>query len=230
MVEVVACSVRGPAHIAQSEPCQDAWMTVRDKEGSLAVVCDGMGSSPQARAGARAGCIAARDTWRLWRKSKAGTGEDFIRIMESAWRLRLGEILPENAATTCLVYAENKFGSAFTAQLGDGLIARCDKTAATIFRTNREEFGFTKGLGTIHKLADWSYSIGPVLTSEERLLMATDGVAEDLLPDRVADLATWIVNEISLTNRPGLALSRELKDWPVPFHRDDKTLLVMWKR
>ena len=230
MVRVVASSVRGPSHARDGLPCQDAWLAVADARASLAVVCDGMGSRPRSREGSRAATLAARDAWRLWQRSPVGTVEDLIRLVEAAWRLRLGRVPAEEAATTCLLYAEDGHGRAAQAQLGDGLIARRSHVGAVSVHPSRSEgFGLTLALGTPHSLSDWSFAIVQPVDPGDMLLLATDGVSEDLEPDRIGDLAAWVVDDLGPLQRPGRALTRELRNWPVPHHQDDKTLLVMWK-
>jgi hypothetical protein len=230
VVRVVASSVRGPSHARDGLPCQDAWLAVADGRGCLAVVCDGLGSRPRAREGSRAATLATRDAWRLWRRSPVGTVEDLIRLIEAAWRLRLGPVPADEAATTCLVYAEDGHGRAAQAQLGDGMIARRSPDGAVAVHPTRSRgFGLTLALGTPHTLADWSFGLVEPLGPGEVLLLATDGVSEDLKADRLGDLAAWVVDELGPLRRPGGALRRELRDWPVPHHQDDKTLLVMWK-
>ena len=230
MVRVVATSVRGPAHVKEGLPCQDSWLAVAAPRASLAVVCDGMGSRPRSREGARAATLAVRDAWRLWQRSPVGSVEDLIRIVEAAWRLRLREVAGEEASTTCLFYAEDGHGRAAQAQLGDGLIARRAADGAVAVHPSRSEgFGLTHALGTPHSLADWSFTVVESLAPGERLVLATDGVSEDLEAGRIGDLATWVADEIGATQHPARALARELRNWPVPHHRDDKTLLVMWK-
>lgn len=230
MVRRVASSVCGPSHVQDGLPCQDAWLAVTDAHASLMVVCDGMGSRPQARAGSRAATLAVRDAWRLWRRSPVGLIEDLIRLIEAAWRLRLGRIIPNDAATTCLVYAEDNFGRAVQAQLGDGLIARRSMDGVVAIHSSRSEgYGFTQALGTPHTLADWSLAEVKPIDAGEILLLATDGVSEDLNPTRIGDLAVWIVDELGPLQRPSNALAYELRNWPVDHHQDDKTLLVMWK-
>ena len=231
MVRVVASSVRGPAHAQEGLPCQDAWKADTGSRASFAVVCDGMGSRPRAQVGARAATLAARDAWRLWRRSAAGTVEDLIRLLEAAWRIRLGEILPDSAATTCLVYAEDEHGRAALLQLGDGLMARRTRDGAVIVHPAgcAREFGATLALGTPHALADWSWNLTAPLARGEALVMATDGVADDLDHRRLGELAAWIMDEFGALPHPGRALALELRGWPVPHHLDDKTLLVMWK-
>lgn len=230
MVRVVASSVRGPSHTRDGLRCQDAWLAVADARASMAVVCDGLGSRARSREGSRAATLAVRDAWRLWRRSPVGTVEDLIRLVEVAWRLRLGQVPAEEAATTCLLYAEDNHGRAAQAQLGDGLIARRSPAGAvTVHPTRSEGFGFTLALGAPHTLADWSLTLVKPLGPAEVLLIATDGVSEDLEPDRLGDLAAWVVDELGPLQRPGRALAHELRHWPVPHHQDDKTLLAMWK-
>jgi serine/threonine protein phosphatase PrpC len=79
-------------------------------------------------------------------------------------------------------------------------------------------------------MADWSFAWVAPLTPQERLLLATDGVSEDLEAGRIGDLAVWVADELGTRQHPARALARELRKWPVPHHQDDKTLLVMWKR
>jgi serine/threonine protein phosphatase PrpC len=230
VVRVVASSVRGPSHTRDGLPCQDSWRAVADVRASLAVVCDGMGSRPRSREGSRAATLATRDAWRLWCRSPVGSVEDLIRLVEAAWRLRLGRVPPGEAATTCLIYAEDGHGRAAQAQLGDGLIARRAIDGAIAAHPTRSEgFGLTHALGTPHTLTDWSFVLVEPLATGEVLLLATDGVSEDLEPDRIGDLATWVVDGLGPLQRPGRALAHELRNWPVPHHQDDKTLLVMWK-
>jgi len=230
VVRVVASSVRGPAHLRDGLPCQDAWLAVADPRASLAVVCDGMGSRSRSREGSRAAIAAARDAWRLWRRSPSGSVEDLIRLLEIAWRLRLNGTSQDDAATTCLAYAEDGHGRAAQAQLGDGLIARRagDGTVAR-HPARTAEFGATHALGTPHKLADWSWSLAAPLAPGEAVLLATDGVSDDLDVTRIGDLVSWVMNELGSLRSPSRALGQELRRWPVPHHQDDKTLLVMWK-
>ena len=230
MVRVVASSVRGPAHARSGLPCQDAWLAVAGGNASLAVVCDGMGSRPRAREGSRAATLAARDAWRSWQRSMVGSGEDFVRLLEVSWRFRLQTTPSAEAATTCLVFAEDGHGRAAFLQLGDGLIARRAADGAVQVHPGRTGgFGATDALGTPHSLSDWSLSLTRPLASGESVLLATDGVSEDLEPDRIGELMAWVIKELGPEPNANRLLRSELRAWPVPAHQDDKTLLVMWK-
>lgn len=230
MVRVVATSVRGPSHVRDDLPCQDAWLAVASPRACLAVVCDGLGSRPRSREGAQAATLAVRDAWRMWQRSPVGTVEDMIRLVEAGWRLRLGRVPAEEAATTCLLYAEDGHGRAVQAQLGDGLIARRSADGDVAVHPSRGTgFGLTHALGTPHTLAEWSNAWVTPLAVGDTLLLATDGVSEDLNPDRLGSLAAWIVDDLGVHKRPGRVLAHELRNWPIPHHHDDKTLLAMWR-
>ena len=230
MVRVVASSVRGPAHVREGLPCQDAWLAVRSPRASFAVVCDGMGSRPRSRDGARAATLAARDAWRTWSRSPVGTVEDLVRLLEVCWRLRLGELPPEDCATTCLLYAEDGHGRAALAQLGDGLATRrAADGVVSVHPSKTGDFGLTHALGCPHTLDDWSLALVPPLAAGESLLLATDGVSQDLEPARLGDLVSWVIDELASEPHAWRRLASELRRWPVPHHQDDKTLLVMWK-
>ncbi|TNF32995.1 MAG: hypothetical protein EP329_08935 [Deltaproteobacteria bacterium] len=224
---VTGCSVRGPAHVRDGSPGQDAWSAVAEPV-AFAVACDGMGSRPLAHEGARAATRAALRAWRLWRRSNAGSPEDLVRLIEVLWRLDLGGIAPAEACTTCLVYAEDLHGRAVVAQLGDGLIVRRSPDGAVTTHPSRKlDFGTTHALGAPHTLADWSLAVAPPLAPGESLLLATDGVSEDLLRDRLDGLMRWLHAELDSRRAPHHWLRRELHRWPVAHHGDDKTLVML---
>lgn len=230
MVRVVASSVTGPAHQRYGLPCQDAWLAVPSDRACFAVVCDGMGSRPRAREGARAAIRAARDAWRAWSRSPVGSVEDLVRLLEVFWRLRLGTLPPEDCATTCLLYGEDGHGRAAIAQLGDGLIAhRAGDGRIRVHPSRTNDFGLTDALGCPHTLGHWSLALVAPLRPGEALLLATDGVSEDLEPSRLGDLVAWVTDDLGLQPQPWRQLAAELRRWPVPGHHDDKTLLVMWR-
>jgi len=236
---LLACSVRGPAHIAEGAPCQDAWLGVCEPAARLAVVCDGLGSRARSREGAQAATRAARAAWRLWRRGPEAGAEELVRLLEVLWRLQLlalaeaagGAPSPDEAATTCLVYAEDGRGRALVAQLGDGLIARRGADGRCVrHRVARDlDFNRTHALGTPHALSDWSLELTAALAPGEALLMATDGVSEDLDLRQLDEFARWLLEDVARRPAPAAALARELRAWPVPHHRDDKTLLVTWR-
>jgi serine/threonine protein phosphatase PrpC len=227
----LGASVRGPAHARLGEPNQDAWCARIGPTGALAVVADGMGSRALARQGARAAVAACTSAWRHWTASPRGTGEDLVRLIEVLWRMRLGHTPMTDAATTCVVCALRADGGGVFVQLGDGLAGIRDAHGS--FRSltpERTTFGsVTRSLGTPHGLRDWTIeSLDPVEPGSA-LLIATDGVADDLLPESRAGFVEWLICDVAAKPSPQRALGRVLRDWPVPKHLDDKTLVLLWE-
>lgn len=80
------------------------------------------------------------------------------------------------------------------------------------------------GLGVRHGLTDWGLHTITPLPPGGALILASDGVADDLQPKRWADFVTWLVSDVACDPAPVRRLQRELRAWPVPHHRDDKTV------
>ncbi len=223
--------MRGPAHVREKRLNEDAWYARIAVSGALAVVCDGMGSRPAARIGARAAATASRRAWRHWSRSPQGKGEDLIRLIEVLWRLELGPTQPEDASTTCLVCALRADGSGVLLQLGDGIIGM-RHADGTFSSSTPERTGFastTMALGTPHALRDWSMQEFGPMEPGTAILLATDGISDDLVPERRAAFVAWIMDEVASSSSPNRRMAEALRKWPVPHHRDDKTLIVLWK-
>jgi len=227
----VGASIRGPAHAREKRLNEDAWCARIGASGALAVVCDGMGSRSAARIGAKAAVAAVRRAWNHWHRAPRGTAEDFIRLIEVLWRFELGTTRAEDAATTCLVCALRADESGVLLQLGDGIVGtRCAN--GTFVPLTPERSGFassTIALGTLHALRDWQMLEFRSIEPGTAFLLATDGISDDLVPERRPGFVTWIIDEIAANPSPNRQMATALRKWPVPHHRDDKTLIVVWK-
>jgi hypothetical protein len=231
VVRVVASQrSRGPAHVKEGLPCQDAWLAVAAPRASLAVVCDGMGSRPRSREGARAATLAVRDAWRLWQRSPVGVVEDLIRIVEAAWRLRLREVAAEEAPRR--VSSTRRTGTAVRRRRSSA--TGSSHGAQRDWQRSRPPFSQRR---LRDSLTRWDTTLARRLVLHLRRAAGSERAARARhrwriggpRAGRIGDLATWVADETRRDPTPGRALARELRNWPVPHHRDDKTLLVMWK-
>ena len=61
------------------------------------------------------------------------------------------------------------------------------------------------------------------------IVLCTDGVADDLLPNRFGDFLDWLVTEAKPEppQKRRRMLERALREWPTPNHLDDKTVAVV---
>lgn len=230
--QMFGASVRGPRNEQAGRNNQDAWLCARGSAGHLIVVCDGLGSRVSSEVGARAACVAVRRAVSLWPGVASGADPQLLaRLVEVIWRLVLAPRKAEECATTCMFALREPGGHLLIAGLGDGLalLRRADGTLLT--RTGRREDDFaneTCALGTPHRPSDWWVMIDPP-ASGRTVVLATDGVSDDLDPTRLDAFAQWLAAEVgSLSGSArGRRLRRELQRWPVPHHVDDKTVAVM---
>lgn len=230
-IHIFGASVRGPLHRNEGRPNEDAWLHVRGPFGSLAVVCDGLGSRPNARAGARAACAATKEAVSLWSRTDDAPLSYLSHLVEVLWRLRLHPTPPDSAATTCLLALATINGKCIVGGVGDGLaLVRTGSELRVIVGDRGEAFANeTKALGASAGPRAWTLAEFPPTDAERLAVLATDGVADDLLPERLDGFCDWLIDSFEpLAPRERHSrLAAELRAWPTPGHLDDKTLAVL---
>lgn len=233
---VFGVSVAGPGHVAANLANQDAWTCTCWRLGSgdvyCAVVCDGLGSRPQAREGALAGIRAARQAARQWVNAPDASVSLLVRLVEVLWRLEVAPLPPGDCATTCLLvlaFPEGEATRLVMLALGDSrcLVETEDGLRALGGRA-AEQFGnVTLALGTPHHMDDWQVQDFKTV-GQLRVLLLSDGIADDVPVEKVPEFLHWLGD---FEGRPaparGRALRRALRHWPVPGHTDDKTLVYL---
>lgn len=227
-------SVRGPAHIQASLPNQDAWLGARLRTGAAVVVCDGLGSRRHSRHGATEACRAAIMATRIWRKAAPPAPfKTLIPLIHAIWSLRVQPFDEHDCATTCLLAVADDDGSLHVAQLGDGLALVGDAGGVRVVGRVRDGFGNeTTGLGIATRLSEWETYEGVPEESGSAVLLTTDGIADDLLPDRLHEFLRFIRAAFCPLPAPERwrLLAKELRNWPTPHHSDDKTLALLWSQ
>jgi len=231
MWSAMAASVRGPEHRRDGRPNQDAWLSRLTRETALAVVCDGLGSRPHSAVGSRAACRAVANAVRHWAAGPDAPPELLLRLVHALWNVRVHQTGRDESATTCLFAVATKDGRLLLAQLGDGLVMLQTPKGTTTLEPSAERFGnTTTGLGIASDVREWRLHLEPNFAGAASILLATDGVADDLVPEKRSEFLNFLVTEYG--SRPASARSRaianELRDWPTPRHRDDKTVAVLW--
>lgn len=225
-------SVRGPMHRREGKPNQDAWLRTSGRFGSLVVVCDGMGSKLNARMGARAACAATREAVVRWSKVDGAPVSYLAHLVEVLWRLRVHPGDPSDAATTCLLAFVGASGQWVVGGVGDGLVAtRTGDEPVIRFMGDRDSnFGSeTSALGVSHGPKAWKLTVLPPTESDRLVVLATDGAADDLIPEKLDAFCNWLVDEFLDIAPPKRwrQLQTELRNWPTPRHIDDKTVALL---
>jgi hypothetical protein len=199
------------------------------------VVCDGLGSRPASGQGARLACRTVRCALRDWPGAASGADPaDLIRLIEVLWRLRLPSPGASDYATACRFALREPDGTLVLAGLGDGTaLVRTGALGVQCIggRPGSDFANETLALGVPHRLHDWSIAVFPPCPGRT-VVLASDGVADDLRPDRLDGFVAWLTDEIARLPEPQRArrLAAELRAWPVPRHTDDKTLALMIER
>ena len=231
-------SVRGPRNLRRGRTNQDAWTRACGTFGHLLGVCDGLGSRSASDAGARAACRALQRAARLWPGGTSPADQAdpalLVRLVEILWRLELTPRAPAECASTCLFALREADGRLLFAGIGDGLaiVRKAGGGVATFGGRSPDGFGDeTLALGTPHRIGDWWIATEPPGCGRT-VVLATDGVADDLAPERLDAFTHWLADDIG--RLPPAArwrrLCRELRAWPVPRHLDDKTVAVLVER
>lgn len=225
-------TVRGPRGQREGRENQDAWLRARGSFGHLIVVCDGLGSRATPEVGASAACVAVRRAVGLW-PGAASTADPLhlVRLVEVLWLLALAPRPPIECATTCMFALRERGGHMLIAGIGDGLamLRKPDGTVITYGGRRETDFGNeTRALGAPHRADDWWIASEPSGRGRA-VVLASDGVSDDLESARLGGFVEWLVTEVSGLPRPirQRRLRRELDNWPVPNHVDDKTVAVM---
>lgn len=228
---LMGASVRGPAHVRAGLPNQDAWYGRLLRGHGLIVVCDGLGSQPRSADGARAACRSVADALRRWQRVPQADPQLVLRLIHASWNLLVDPLGREACATTCLFGAVLGDGRIVLAQLGDGLAAL--KTGREIMALPAGGDGFgnmTTGLGIASDLREWQIQVLPPQQGPAALVLASDGIADDLLPVRRAEFLDHLIRRYGAGPNGGRALATALRAWPTPRHLDDKTVAVLWNQ
>lgn len=233
-VEWFGASVRGPFHKREGRPNEDAWEGISGSFGTAVVVSDGMGSKPNARTGAHMACRAVKDALRHWVRANGASPAVLLRLIHLLWGLQVLPAREEDSAATCLFAVVVPSGELLVGKLGDGIVA-IRETDGKVDVLGDERRGFsnqTTGLGVAKSLKEWSIVTRPSLPPGAAVLLASDGIADDLIGDRLGDFIGFVTKDFGSMEpaQRWRSLCQELRDWPTPKHLDDKTLAILWHR
>lgn len=226
---VAAASVRGPAHIDQQQPNQDAVLLRGQRAGWVAAVCDGLGSAKQSDIGAMA---AARAVRQVLSDAGATDASTVNAAIHTRWRAQTAAYPARDVATTCLWLSIHLDGSATFAQLGDGLILF--RQNGQFFRLTPPRQGYgnqTHALHTAHAPAQWQQAACTLSKPGDGVVLMTDGVSDDLVPEALDGFYQALFNNVRRRSRRNARrwLRQELKTWSTPLHGDDKSLVAIFK-
>lgn len=197
-------------------------------DGVVVAVSDGVGSVEHAKAGADAAVAAAAQVGDAW--LRGGLAADRVpATIAKRWRMSL-TVEPASAACTVAVAAVTVQGRWLTAFLGDSP-AVVWSAGRLHLPPGRQAFAdWTRALGgPATDTEGWTTMAGEGFAPGDAILVATDGVADDLELGRLPEIAERLRAEVEKVGELATseALEEQLRAWPSAGHRDDKTLAVV---
>ena len=228
-VEAWGASVRGPSHVKNGLPNQDAFLVRQFPWGAVAVVSDGLGSRPHSDRGSKAACRAVLKTFLARRKAPGMRDEDFLALLHAHWIRELFPLAIEECSATCL-FACVMDEVVFVGRLGDGLVGILESGGSLLLQDEKDDHfsNQTDSLGRSHASRSWQI-IRRDLSACRFVFLCTDGVSSDLEPGMEASF----IESLGETShgrsrwRNGRDAKRWLEQWPVKGHSDDKTVALL---
>lgn len=230
-ITICAATVKGPKHVRDGQPNQDAIFYRKWHQYWLMVVCDGMGSKPYAHVGSRLACKAvdaAVQSCDFYTPER-----DLAKMVYINWLRYLEEngIQPTDAATTCLFAWGHALGAVRLFQLGDGeIFYQTDSFGRVKIKSDHLFSNQTDALGFSKSWNDWGYKMIYFTHPSHSVVLMTDGISDDLVNEK--DFLSTMVQVLKgkKFRQSKKYLQHELHHWQTPQHSDDKSIgLIYWK-
>lgn len=228
-------SITGLLHLRNGLPNQDACINRHFRWGEVIAVADGLGSKKNSDIGSKIVCKSVVDAAKFVKRTKNVDYANIPQLIHALWRIKIGQHIPCDCATTCIfaIRFEQQF---VLGQTGDGMLVGLGQSPKDdfILQTKMENgFGFsnlTECLGEEFRNDDWTLKIVPA-GQIVALILCTDGIANDLLPERHIDFARelWDYYRNIPIRRIKTEIHSMLTNWTVPYHTDDKTIVCLYR-
>ena len=228
----IQASVRGPEHIRENIPNQDSAFIGFVGKFLLVMVCDGLGSHAHSDYGAKTLCKLFTPCFKEWSQIKPHDLTDFLRLLHCHWLMYSRKYGADKCGSTCQLAIINSKGKGWLAQLGDGMTLVKHNEKINVFADNKNGFGNeTSAMGNYDISPLWRMNKIDLSSSKDRLLMMTDGISEDILPEAIENfVSTFDIFLKSSKKQAQKELTNELIHWPTQHHIDDKTIVVIERR
>lgn len=229
--ELWGCSVRGPSHVREKLPNQDAWLVRRYSWGAVVVVADGLGSCRYSQAGSRAACRAVAYAARHCHLCGDFSPGRLIPLVHERWISLLAGRAARDCATTAL-FAIRHREKLLLGRLGDGMIAAAAHNPQNDVLLSDVKTGtyanMTACLRGAIPASEWEI-VELSAVDYTHVLLCTDGIADDLEAGQHVPFARALLS--AYAPLPRAVAYRDLRAsllrWPRPGHTDDKTLAIM---
>jgi serine/threonine protein phosphatase PrpC len=223
------CSVVGPAHQQDNQPNQDAVLVQGIRKGWCIAVCDGLGSRQLSHKGSRLAANLIRSS--TMRSDAVDCSAETVSLdLQKNWLDAVGQ----NSSpyeTTCLWASVDSNGLLKSAQVGDGLLLVRSEGRFSVITPERSGFGNQTQTLSQAKLCDWSFVETVLSQIGDGVLLMTDGISDDLIPEQLEPFFDAVFMQLQQTNKRRCKawLTQELMEWSTPLHGDDKSIAGIFR-
>lgn len=226
---ITGASIIGPAHIRQHMPNQDAFKFCNYRYGCVMAVADGVGSDRYSHFGSKAVVQAVHEAFCAYVRGDINR----TQITKSIYRYYIS-ILKKRyqlaASTTCLFAAYIFNQGLYLGLIGDGIICGSINSQPFVMQKTSDAFAnIVKPLSPQRPNPTWTTKYIPEhRLNSIRLMLATDGVSEDILPNKESDFASYLIDYVNSWRAKDrqIKLLNILENWETPKSLDDKTIVL----
>ncbi|WP_251628377.1 PP2C family serine/threonine-protein phosphatase [Niallia sp. MER TA 168] len=227
-------SVRGPQHVRNNLPNQDAIRIQSFSFGTVMVVADGVGSRKLSDIGSKMVTKAVVEGVKIWKKQQGASSTHLLRLIHALFELYVHPYERDECATTCLFAVLLTDGRLILAQVGDGAILLRYQDELMMLAEKEDDFvNITTPITRVRTLSDWSVKEIAIGADEFTLFLGTDGVSEDLVPEKCSDYIDYLCSEISRATKQkkrNRIIRTKLLNWPNKYNGDDKSLIIFQRK
>lgn len=225
-------SVIGPSHILNELPNQDACAVLSLKEGMAFVVSDGVGSKKHSDIGSKEVIKAVKQAIKTWYQFPHASANHLLSLIHTYWEMGILPYDRDDCSATCLFAVILNDNRCIIGQVGDGVILF--KLGKDHYVLHEKEDDYVNVTLPLHlaRRKDWKIEDFFIDDSFE-ILLATDGVSEDLIKEKRFHFMTDLVEKISDVKgqkKKNSKIKNMLKKWGNPYNSDDKSLIIYSRR
>ncbi|HDM8237086.1 PP2C family serine/threonine-protein phosphatase [Vibrio campbellii] len=223
-------SVIGPAHVQDNLPNQDAALACGIGKGWCVSVCDGLGSRKLSHLGSKQATKIVRSTIRSSNNVSSLSPLSISQQVQEQW-MAMYQRGYSQFETTCLWAWCDSVGKIKAGQVGDGLLLVRSNGQFSKITPYRDGFGNQTQTLAGAKESDWSTVEYSMEIAGDGVLLMTDGVSDDLIPEHFEAFFDSVYQKVKYTNkrRAKRWLTKELSEWTTPKHGDDKSIAGIFR-
>ena len=228
---IYGASAIGKSHIMNGTCNQDSYVIKKNKYGVAMTVCDGVGSNKFSQFGSKAACKAVCKVFKFY--SKKIIDKDLIgEKIEFYYKKYVKKKYQSAAGTTCLFVYVLSNNEIVIGQAGDGVILIKVDNKFIVFQNKNDDFmNEVSALSCNNNYRGWkikNLKFSNETNSLLQLLLSTDGISEDIIPEKREEFFDYFMN---LSSKKISGLKDKLINWDVPGSIDDKTVITFnWRK